>query len=96
MMRMSEKQIQIPQRLLIDVYKLVIALEDYKLTSGIENLAKEIETQIGAKIERMDRRKTFTEYKTAPVGEEREQKRQEYLEKAGVSKDWQTTKETHI
>jgi len=90
------KQVQIPVTLLIDVYKLLVALEDETVAASTVEIAKRVKTQIDDKIKAMDKRKTFTEYKTAAVAsDEREQKRKEYLEKAGIHPDWQSTNEMH-
>ena len=49
-----------------------------------------------AKFEAIEKRNPFPAYKTAaPMSQEREIKRQEYLEKAGISKNWRSEKEIH-
>lgn len=89
------KNMQMPVEFVNDVYKLIILLDDIELDENARALCKTLEAQIKAKIDAMDRRKTFTEYKTTEPGEAREQKRREYLDKAGIHKDWRTPKESY-
>ena len=91
------QQIQIPRKAFIDIYRLVIALDDYELDHYTQSLVKALETTIEGKLEAMARRQAFTEYKTAePTTEDRETKRQNYLELVGVHKDWTSQKETPL
>jgi len=81
----------------LDLYKLIIALDDYELEPNIRNRVKSLEMAIENKLEAMERRKVFTEYKTAePSTEDRETKRQKYLELVGVHRDWRSQKETSL
>ena len=91
------QQIQIPKQAFIDLYKLIFALDDYELDHSTRTLVKALETTIEGKLEAMARRQAFTEYKTAePTTEDREAKRQKYLELVGVHKDWTSQTETPL
>lgn len=90
---MRNKQVQISKDLFLDVYRLVSCLEEYELDEYTKTLYKSIQMQIDAKIKAMKRHEVFTEYKTTPIGADREQKRQEYLDVIEIHKDWRTTKE---
>jgi len=90
------KNIQMPKEFLVNVFKLILLLDDVEMDEDTKTLCRTIESQIKAKIAAIDRRKTFTEYKTAECGEGREKKRLEYLDKAGIHKDWRSEQETHI
>ena len=93
----KEKQIQIPQKAFIDLYLLIIALDDYTLPHDIRQRVKALETVIEGKFEAMTRRQAFTEYKTAePSTEDREAKRKKYLELAGIHHDWISQKEISL
>ena len=93
----KEQQIQIPVPVFLELYKLIIELDNYELDSNIRQRVSVLETAIEGKFEAMARRKAFTEYKTAePSTEDREAKRQKYLELAGVHHDWVSQKETSL
>ena len=93
----KEKQVQIPETTFVELYKLIITLKDYELDQYITTRVQSLESAIESKIEAMARRQAFTEYKTAaPSTEDRETKRQKYLELSGVRPDWQSTKETSL
>ena len=87
------KNMQMPEKFIADVFKLICLLEDVELNENARTLCKSLDVQIKAKLEAMDRRKTFSEYKTAVPGHLREQKRVEYIEKAEIHKNWQTREE---
>lgn len=82
------KNIQIPMSLFIDVFRLINALEGTETTKDIQDLIKDINAQLNAKIERMDRHEIYTQSKISDDAEQREQARQKYLDKAGVHTDW--------
>jgi len=93
----NEKQIQIPQKAFIDLYLLIIALDDYTLPYDIRERVKALEMAVEGKFEAMARRQAFTEYKTAePSTEDREVKRKKYLELVGIHRDWISQKETPL
>jgi hypothetical protein len=93
----KEKQIQLPKQAFCDLYLLIIALDDYELDYDTRKRVQALETVINGKFEAMARRQAFTEYKTAePSTEDRETKRQQYLELVGVHKDWRSQTETPL
>lgn len=88
---MSDKQIKISVKLLIDVLRLTWQLDNDEYDVNLKN---DIQGQIQAKIDAMNKREQFTKYKTAPVGsDEREQERQKYLELAEINKSFISQKE---
>ena len=91
---MSTK-VQISQDLLEGVKTLLEELQRVPLDPAIKKRCMALQTEIEAKYDAMERRKSFTEYKRAQSGTpERENKRQNYLNQSGVHKDWRTPKET--
>jgi hypothetical protein len=91
---MTNKSMMMPQRFVADVCRLVTLLDDVELDDDMRALCDEINEQIHAKLDAMEKRKSFTSYKTAPAGATREASRQEYLGKAGIHSSWQTKRET--
>jgi hypothetical protein len=78
-----------------DVLRLVYALDCVELDLDTRNIVKSVEAQIQAKLDALERRNTFTIYKTAPVGTDaREAARQKYLDLAGIHENWQSKMET--
>ena len=49
----KEKQMQIPTKAFIDIYKLIIALDDYELDYDTKELVKSLETAVESKFEAM-------------------------------------------
>lgn len=94
-----EQQVQLPKKFLVQTMLLLYELEGVERSQLSQNALdgiKYLQGEINAKIERESRRNTFTEYKTAPIGEQREKKRLEYLEKAGVHQNWISEKESML
>ena len=94
---MKEKTIQMPERFVMDTYRLVCHLNDSDLvlTDTMRDLLKSIERQINAKVEARSRRESFTAYKiAAPGSAERETHRQDYIEKAGIPEGFKSSRET--
>lgn len=54
----------------------------------MEEVLPEINKDLKQKIEALARRELYTKYKTAPTEEERENARQEYLDKVGMHRDF--------
>ena len=54
----------------------------------MEEVLPEINKDLELKIEALARRELYTKYKTAPTEEERENARQEYLDKVGMHRDF--------
>jgi hypothetical protein len=82
------KNIQLPMSAVVDMYRLIILLEDYELDYDTRTIIKRIEQYITAKIEAMEKRKTYSEYKMAADEKTREAARQKYLDLAGIHRDW--------
>lgn len=97
MQQKKEKQIQISESSFINLYKLLIELNKYDLDNYTLKLKNELEGQIQAKFDAIEKRKLYTAYKTSSINTiEREDKRKEYLKKAKINKNWQTEKEIHL
>ena len=67
--------------------QLFFALLKYHLLD-MDEVVPEIKKGLEEKVEAMMKRELYTKYKTAPTEEEREKARQEYLEKAGMHRDF--------
>ena len=77
---MDKKSVQIP-------YELFVALVKYHLAYD-DDCAEEIRQGLEQKLDALVRHELYAKYKTAPTAEEREQARQEYLDKRGVFPDF--------
>ena len=67
--------------------ELFFALIKYHLVE-LEDVLPQIKKGLEEKLETMVRRELYTKYKTAPTEEEREQARQEYLDKVGLHRNF--------
>ena len=67
--------------------ELFFALLKYHLVE-MDDVLPEIKKGLEEKLEAMVRRDLYTKYKTAPTEEERENARQEYLEKVGMHRSF--------
>lgn len=67
--------------------QLFFALLKYHLMD-MEDVLPEIRKGLEMKMEAMVKRELYTKYKIAPTEEERENARQEYLDKVGVHRDF--------
>lgn len=76
-----EKQVQIPQKALISLFK-------YFLIEKTEEDEKAIIKALESKLEAMIRHDLYTKSKVAETDEEREKARQEYLDRIGMHKDF--------
>ena len=74
------KSVQIP-------YELFVSLVEYHLAYD-DDCAEEIRQGLEQKLDALVRCELYAKYKTAPTPEEREQARQEYLDKRGVFPDF--------
>lgn len=73
-----EKQIQIPEKLFVDMAKyFLLEREDAELREIIKKGLSE-------KLEAVIRHELYTTSKTAPTAEEREKARKEYLDRIGI------------
>jgi hypothetical protein len=85
----KQTTIQMPFSFVTEVLCLIWRLEESSFDSDTAILCKSIESQIQDKIDAMIRREIFTKYKDSTLGsEERENFRRQYLELAGIHKDW--------
>jgi hypothetical protein len=73
------KQIQIEQQLFIDLYKLIVL--DCCNADTYNNIKQQLEN----KFNKMLNHSLYSKYKTAPTTEEKEQARQDYLNRIGMS-----------
>jgi len=79
-----------------NIYRLVILL-DGTGDPIIEQLRDKIQKEVEMKIDARKRRESFSKYKKSGSGtDERENARREYLDQAGIEKDWRTKKETGL
>ena len=76
-----EKQVQIPQKVLISLIR-------YFLIKKTEEDEKAITEALENKLEAMIRHDLYTKSKIAETDEEREKARQEYLDRIGMHKDF--------
>jgi len=83
---MKQKSIQISTELFLNVYKLIYDVQEHDFLDL--ELVQKIDTQIKEKMEAMIRRTLYTDSKTAPTEEEREQARKKYLEEIGMNPDF--------
>lgn len=77
------KSVQIP-------YDLFVDLVLYHL-NGEDDFDEEIRQGLEQKLDAMLNRQLYSQYKTAPTEEEREQARQEYLDRRGVPQSYRWT-----
>jgi len=90
-----DKRMQFPESFVIDVARLISFLDDYDLGGYGNALRGNIDDQLTAKFEAMDRRNAFSKYKSAaPGSEEREHFRKEYLKISDIHKEWVSSIET--
>jgi len=83
----------LPEEFVTEVYRLVALLDGHINDPQLDELRSKIESQIEAKIEALKKREAFTKYKSSGQGSEREAARKEYLDLAGIHKDWRSQKE---
>ena len=87
-MMIISKNIQIPMSVAADIYRLIYSLADYELDCDTNVIIKRLENALNAKVEAMEKRRAYTEYKTASDDESKEAARRKYLNLAGVHPDW--------
>lgn len=91
------KKILMPFSFISDTFCLLIRLSNYELDEKTHSLCNSLESEINNKFSAWDRRESFSRYKAAAHGsDERERYRCEYLNKAGIHKDWRSDIETSI
>ena len=77
------KNVQIPYELFVDLVR-------YHLNDE-ENFQDDIRQGLSQKLDAMLNRQLYSQYKTAPTEEQREQARQEYLDRRGVPQSYRWT-----
>ena len=77
------KNVQIP-------YELFVDLALYHLNDE-DDYQDDIRQGLSQKLDAMLNRQLYTQYKTAPTEEQREQARQEYLDRRGVPQSYRWT-----
>ena len=75
-------------------YKLILALIDYDLDRDTEAIVKRLEEALQTKMDAIEKRRVYTEYKTASNDEMRESARQKYLNLVNMDEDWRWDVET--
>lgn len=82
----KEKKVQIPLKTLLTA---LIVTDDLINGRDIDmEQVKELHKVINQKLDAMEKRNLYTTYKTSQNEEEKEKARLEYLEKAGINKDF--------
>ena len=82
------KNVTVPLRLLSDVLILLCYLEGEPDMVEAKRLCASIETEISLKLKKMESRKIFTAYKTAPPGPEREALRRVYIKNVQIHRSF--------
>ena len=77
------KSVQIP-------YELFVDLAHYHLNDE-DDFQDDIRRGLSQKLDAMLNRQLYSQYKTAPTEEQREQARQEYLDRRGVPQSYRWT-----
>ena len=90
------KNIMLPFSLFIDLFRLIILLDDYDLDYKTRTMVIHLEDALNKKLDAIQKREVYTEYKMASTDEEREQARQKYLDLAGIHRDWRWGAETEL
>lgn len=87
-------KVQVSKDFFDGVYWLLDDLKDYELDATTKAICNFLQHEINVKQQAIERREVFTAYKTAEKGSaDRETKRQEYLDRAEVHKDWRSQQE---
>jgi len=71
-----------------DMYRLILLLDDYELGSDVRSVLNRLENVLNTKMESIEKRRAYNEYKTASTDELKEAARQRYLDLAGIHPDW--------
>ena len=87
----------VPESFMVDVCRLTAHLWGRTGDEDLQQLLQRIQGVIDAKCSASERRRRFSEYKTAQAGSaERETARQNYLDKAGIHRDWRSQGEAPL
>jgi len=87
---------QLPIDVVTDMYRLIALLDDYKFDADTDVIIKRLESALDAKVEAMEKRRVYSEYRTASDDEAKETARQKYLDLAGIRPDWQWGVESEL
>ena len=87
------KNVQLPMSAIIDMYRLIIMLDDYELDCDTRTVINRLEEVLRAKVEAEEKRRAYSEYKMAPDDESKEAARQKYLDLTGIHRDWRLSEE---
>jgi len=91
---MTPATIQVPGKLLDGLWLLLDALSGYELDETTTALCRALQHEVDVKYAAIERRESFTAYKTASAGSnEREQRRARYLDDATILSDWRSSTE---
>ena len=83
--------IQINKGVFMGIKILLDELQDNPNSPLIRTLTAHLKKEVDKKYEAIQKRDTFTKYKTAQVGsDEHESYRKEYLEMIGLHEEWRT------
>jgi len=94
---MKEKQMLVPESFMVDVCRLTAHLWGQEGAEDLQPILQRIQTVIDAKCSAIERRRKFSEYKTAQAGSvERETARQDYLDEVGIHRDWRSQGEVPL
>ena len=92
---MKEKTVQIDKKAFLDMYVLINELYyGLDMSAGAKERIESLYYNLEAKMQALLKREAFTRYKTSePNSKQREELRREYLERAGIQKNWTTDRE---
>ena len=82
------KKIQITQDLFVKILKDFYSEEFELVDDELFELYRDIKKGIEQKLDAIEKRSYYTEYKTADSDETKEQARQKYLDAVGIHKDF--------
>ena len=73
------RNIQLSEDTVADVYRLILALDEYELDRDTKAILQRLEEALQAKMNAVEKRRVYTEYKTTSNNETRKNARQKYL-----------------
>jgi len=95
MMGSPNAKVQVSRCFIAGVWVLLDELRHYQLDAVTSVTCEFLQQQVDEKLAAIERRESFTKYKTAPVdSSEREIFRKAYLDLVGIHRDWRSKKET--
>ena len=90
---MIEKKVQVTQKFFDSVVGLLNSFDRSHLSADGWRLVNFLESEIEQKAAAKLRREKFTAYKTTKPGDDRDEKRIDYLVEAGKTRSWRSDKE---